>query len=252
MRPGQTGSPTPRAARRPPRSPRRARCSPRPWAAEARRCRRPESKRILACYGIAIPHGNCRARSRTGRPGGRPDRRPGSDQDRVAGYPAQDRSRRCQAGAIDAGICSQGGADILASAARYAPQARIDGISVQQMAPAGVEIVLGVKNDRQFGPLIAVGLGGIMVELLDDTAVRLAPVDERIARAMLASLRGRALLTGFRGKARRGYRRTGRYHLPAVRACARFEGYDRSDRHQPGRLSVRNGVMAADALIIGR
>jgi len=65
---------------------------------------------------------------------------------------------------------------ILESCLRYAPQARIDGISVQQMVPAGVEIVLGVKNDRQFGPLVAAGLGGIMVELIADTAVRLAPV----------------------------------------------------------------------------
>jgi len=83
---------------------------------------------------------------------------------------------------------------------RYAPQARIDGISVQQMVPAGVEIVLGVKNDRQFGPLVAAGLGGIMVELIADTAVRLAPVGEQTARTMLASLKGYPLLKGFRGK----------------------------------------------------
>ena len=82
----------------------------------------------------------------------------------------------------------------------YVPQARIDGISVQQMVPPGVEIVLGVKNDRQFGPLIAAGLGGIMVELIGDAAVRLAPVDDQAARAMLTSLKGHALLTGFRGK----------------------------------------------------
>jgi acetyltransferase len=68
------------------------------------------------------------------------------------------------------------------------------------MVPAGVEIVLGVKNDRQFGPLVAAGLGGIMVELLGDPAVRLAPIGEQAARAMLASLKGHALLTGFRGK----------------------------------------------------
>ena len=89
---------------------------------------------------------------------------------------------------------------ILESCLRYAPQARIDGISVQQMVPAGVEIVIGVKNDRQFGPLVAAGLGGIMVELIADTAVRLAPVGEQTARTMLASLKGYPLLKGFRGK----------------------------------------------------
>jgi acetyltransferase len=89
--------------------------------------------------------------------------------------------------------------DVLASAARHAPDARIEGVSIQQMAPPGVEMVVGIKRDTQFGPLIAVGLGGIMVELLKDTAVRLAPVSEETAREMLASLKGYKLLTGYRG-----------------------------------------------------
>ena len=112
---------------------------------------------------------------------------------------------KTEAGGVRLGLSTpenvrEAATDILASAARYAPQARIDGISVQQMAPSGVEIVLGVKNDRQFGPLVAAGLGGIMVELFGDTAVRLAPVDDAAARAMLASLKSHTLLTGFRGK----------------------------------------------------
>src|ERR1700712_2813788 len=112
---------------------------------------------------------------------------------------------KTEAGGVRLGLSTpenvrEAAGNILASALRYAPQARIDGISVQQMVPPGVEIVLGVKNDRQFGPLIAAGLGGIMVELLGDTAVRLAPVGAPIAREMLASLKGHTLLTGFRGK----------------------------------------------------
>jgi acetyltransferase len=90
--------------------------------------------------------------------------------------------------------------EILQSVSHYAPRARLDGVSVQEMAPSGLEIVLGVKNDAQFGPLVAVGLGGIMVELLGDTAVRLAPVADAAARDMLTSLKGYPLLAGFRGK----------------------------------------------------
>ncbi len=90
-------------------------------------------------------------------------------------------------------------AEVLANAARHEPGARLDGVSVQRMVPAGVEMVVGVKRDTQFGPLIAVGLGGVMTELLGDTAVRLAPVSVAEAHLMLASLRGYGLLTGFRG-----------------------------------------------------
>ena len=146
---------------------------------------------------------------------------------------------------------SKAAADILASAARYAPHARIDGISLQRMAPAGVEIVLGIKNDRQFGPLIAVGLGGIMVELLDDTAVRLAPVDERTARAMLASLRGHALLTGFRGKA--GVDIDGLVDTICRLSELAHDLRDMIDQIDVNPVIVSgDGVMAVDALIIGR
>jgi acetate---CoA ligase (ADP-forming) len=159
-----------------------------------------ESKRILACYGIAIPQEILArdpeqavlAAGRIGSP--------------VAiKIVSPDILHKTEAGGVRLGLSTpeevrSAAADILASASRYAPQARIDGISVQQMAPSGVEISLGVKNDRQFGALIAAGLGGIMVELLRDTAVRLAPVNDRTAHAMLESLKGHALLTGFRGR----------------------------------------------------
>jgi acetyltransferase len=58
-----------------------------------------------------------------------------------------------------------------------------------------------VKRDSQFGPLVAVGLGGVMVELLGDTVVRLAPVSMTAALAMLAALKGARLLSGYRGAA---------------------------------------------------
>jgi acyl-CoA synthetase (NDP forming) len=90
---------------------------------------------------------------------------------------------------------------ILANAQAYAPQARVRGVLLQPMAAPGIELVAGVRIDPQFGPLIVVGFGGIWVELLRDTAVDLAPIDADEAIRMLRSLKGAALLDGFRGAA---------------------------------------------------
>jgi acyl-CoA synthetase (NDP forming) len=81
------------------------------------------------------------------------------------------------------------------------PKARFDGVSVQAMAPPGVELLAGITRDAQFGPLVMVGLGGIFAEALKDTALRLAPVSPREAGEMLEELRGAALLREVRGRA---------------------------------------------------
>ena len=78
---------------------------------------------------------------------------------------------------------------------------KVDGYLVEEMAPAGQEVVVGMFRDPQFGPLIMVGLGGIFVEVLADVAFRICPITERDAAAMLNELRGMALLDGARGRA---------------------------------------------------
>ncbi len=83
--------------------------------------------------------------------------------------------------------------------AEHQPQARFDGVAVQAMAAPGVELIIGVVRDPRFGPLVLAGLGGVFVEVMQDTAVRLAPVNADEARAMLDQLRGRAILSGVRG-----------------------------------------------------
>ncbi|MFC9249106.1 acetate--CoA ligase family protein [Streptomyces sp. NPDC057136] len=75
----------------------------------------------------------------------------------------------------------------------------LDGILVCQMVERGVEMMVGVTQDALFGPTVTVGLGGVLVEVLHDTAVRVPPFGEDQARAMLDELRGRALLDGVRG-----------------------------------------------------
>jgi acyl-CoA synthetase (NDP forming) len=90
-------------------------------------------------------------------------------------------------------------AKILANAARHAPEAVIDGVLLEPMAARGVEIIVGVIRDPSFGPVVMVGAGGVATELFQDTAYRLAPVDEAEATVMLRELRSAGLLDGFRG-----------------------------------------------------
>ncbi|MFJ1545126.1 acetate--CoA ligase family protein [Streptomyces sp. NPDC088246] len=86
----------------------------------------------------------------------------------------------------------------LTDIARY-EGVELDGILVCQMVERGVEMMVGVTQDALFGPTVTVGLGGVLVEVLHDAAVRVPPFGEDQARSMLAELRGRALLEGVRG-----------------------------------------------------
>ncbi|MGY0059302.1 acetate--CoA ligase family protein [Streptomyces sp. LZ34] len=86
----------------------------------------------------------------------------------------------------------------LTDIARY-EGVELDGVLVCQMVERGVEMVVGVTHDSLFGPTVTVGIGGVLVEVLRDTAVRVPPFGEDQARAMLTELRGRALLDGVRG-----------------------------------------------------
>ncbi|MFE7034004.1 acetate--CoA ligase family protein [Streptomyces sp. NPDC057621] len=87
----------------------------------------------------------------------------------------------------------------LTDIARY-EDVSLDGVLVCQMVEQGVEMVVGVTHDDLFGPTVTVGLGGVLVEVLQDTAVRVPPFGEDQARSMLDELRGRALLDGVRGR----------------------------------------------------
>jgi acetyltransferase len=91
---------------------------------------------------------------------------------------------------------------IVASARRKRPDANVQGVTVQRMVTqaVGVELIVGSKRDPVFGPVIMVGLGGIAAEVFRDHALELPPLNERLARRMLESLRSWPLLQGFRGR----------------------------------------------------
>jgi acyl-CoA synthetase (NDP forming) len=91
-------------------------------------------------------------------------------------------------------------AEIQASAKVYAPQARITGVSVQEMVGDGVDVGVGVSCDPQLGPVLLFGSGGVMVEVSNDVALRRCPITRREAQAMIAEVKGARLLQGFRGR----------------------------------------------------
>ncbi len=89
--------------------------------------------------------------------------------------------------------------DILESVKANVPNARITGILVQEFAPQGLELIIGLIRDPQFGPTVMFGLGGIFVEVYRDVSFRVAPLSEYDADSMMREIKAYKLLTGFRG-----------------------------------------------------
>jgi acyl-CoA synthetase (NDP forming) len=90
--------------------------------------------------------------------------------------------------------------EIMASARQAVRDATIEGVSVQQMARPGVEVIIGMTKDPQFGPVLMFGLGGVLVEVLKDVAFRIVPLTPRDARQMIREIKGFPILEGFRGQ----------------------------------------------------
>jgi acetyltransferase len=91
---------------------------------------------------------------------------------------------------------------ILANARAFNAKAQINGVLVQKMAPAGQEVILGANKYPNFGHLLMFGSGGVLVEVFKDVTFRLAPINRNNARLMVKSIKGRALLEGYRGMAK--------------------------------------------------
>ena len=113
-------------------------------------------------------------------------------------------SHKTEVGGVLLGLSSakeiEAGVKTLAARIRKADRkAAIDGYLVQEMV-SGVEIIAGCRTDPVYGPVVLVGAGGVLVELMKDVAVRLLPVTARDVRAMISELKAKKLLTGFRGQ----------------------------------------------------
>ncbi|RZV08169.1 acetyltransferase [Natrinema hispanicum] len=92
--------------------------------------------------------------------------------------------------------------DIVARARNYQPDATIVGVQIQELVDleTATETIVGMNRDPQFGPLLLFGLGGIFVEIIEDTSVRIAPIGEREAREMIDEIQAAPLLRGARGR----------------------------------------------------
>ena len=112
---------------------------------------------------------------------------------------------KSDAGGVKVGIKEEAGVlqafqEIMAGAENYNPDAILDGVLVQKMAPAGKEVILGVSKDPVFGHAVMFGLGGLFVEVYKDVAFRLPPMGRNVARRMVKSIRGYPILKGVRGQ----------------------------------------------------
>ncbi|MBC8314981.1 MAG: acetate--CoA ligase family protein [Bacteroidales bacterium] len=92
--------------------------------------------------------------------------------------------------------------EILINAREYNPNAQLNGILIQEMVRDGIEVIIGVNNNPQFGPTVMFGLGGIFVEILKDVSMRVAPLSFEDAMEMIKEIKGFKVLTGARGRSK--------------------------------------------------
>jgi acyl-CoA synthetase (NDP forming) len=126
------------------------------------------------------------------------------------GYPcvlkvsSQDISHKSDAGGVKVGLAdadavAEAWDAIMASCKVYNPAAVIEGVTVQDMAKPGVEVIVGMATDPQFGPVLMFGLGGVWVEVLKDVSFKLAPLTRGDAAKAVTEIKAARLLEGFRG-----------------------------------------------------
>lgn len=90
--------------------------------------------------------------------------------------------------------------EIRATIKQKEPKAKIHGVSIQKMSRPGVEVIMGMTKDAQFGPVLMFGLGGVFVEVLKDVSFRIVPIVKRDANQMIEEIKGYPVLQGYRGQ----------------------------------------------------
>jgi acetyltransferase len=158
-----------------------------------------ESRNIAAACGIVLPASTLA-----------PDAEAAVRAAAQIGYPvvvkisSEDILHKSDAGGVKVGLADAQAvraafSQVTASALSYKADAVLDGVLVQQMAPEGREVIVGVNRDPQFGPVIMFGLGGVYVEVLKDVVFRVAPLTTADAEDMVRGIRAARILGAFRG-----------------------------------------------------
>jgi acyl-CoA synthetase (NDP forming) len=165
---------------------------------------------------------------------------------------SRDIAHKSEAGGVRLGVRREGLAEavraVTASATAAVPGARIEGVLVSEMAQ-GVEALIGIVNDPNFGPAVALGLGGVLTEVLKDVTYRIAPFDLDTAREMIADLRGARLFDGYRGQPPADKEALARALVAASEMAAALAPRLKEADINPVFVGP-GGVVAADALVV--
>ncbi|MBT8360749.1 MAG: acetate--CoA ligase family protein, partial [Deltaproteobacteria bacterium] len=130
------------------------------------------------------------------------------------------------------------------------PKAKLDGVMIQPMVAGGRELIVGGRQDKQFGPVVLVGMGGIFVEIFEEATIRVAPISEREAKAMVDELKGAQILRGARGQERFDIDALVEVILRISQLLVEFPQISELDIN-PLRINPKNqGCLALDARII--
>lgn len=168
--------------------------------ANAARLSEADSKKVLAAYGIAIARELVLAPAAIAALKESPLKFP-----LAVKIDSPDIPHKTEAGAVRLHVqnlaeLKEAAATVVTNAQRYKPGAHINGVLVAEMA-AGTEVIIGVVNDKFFGPVLMFGLGGVFTELLKDVTYRFAPFDKETALEMIGEIKAAPLLSGYRGSA---------------------------------------------------
>ncbi|MFM9940501.1 MAG: acetate--CoA ligase family protein [Hyphomicrobiaceae bacterium] len=167
---------------------------------------------------------------------------------------SRDIAHKTEAGGVKLGVAAadlaKAAAEVIENGRKYKAGARIDGVLVSEMAQ-GLEALIGVVNDEGFGPAVALGLGGVLTEVLKDVTYRIAPFDIETARDMIAELRAAKLFDGYRGKPAADKEALAQTLVNVSRMAAGLGSRLKEMDINPVFVGAKGqGVAAADALVV--
>jgi acetyltransferase len=169
-------------------------------AAHGRTLTEREAKAVLRAYGLPVPAEYLATDANAAAAHARRIGGPVALKIESPDIPHKTEAKAIRLGLSGDDAVRRGYAEVVDAAQRYRADARISGVLVQEIVPPGVEMMLGIVGDAVFGPVVAVGLGGIYVEVLRDVAYRRPPFDAAVAHEMLRELKASRILEGIRGK----------------------------------------------------